>query len=139
MSIRRRLTVPMMLLFASSTTGAQAADATMGYMLQLRVPVQCMLKHDGGISGGEGAAYMLGELEEYCNAPHGYSVVVDYQPGTMRGAVIFLGGDRITLDGSGETIVSRAQGPRIRTREIGAIPGPAGFDTDRLNFNIQVA
>ncbi len=144
MSIRH-VTTPILALFCLTSTAAQAADAvnatnaTSSFVLQVNVPVRCALRHDGSTVSIEGGAYRLGELKEYCNSPQGYSVVVDYQPGTMRGAVIMVGDERITLDGSGESIVSRATGPRIRSRAILAIPGPAGFDTDRLNFNISMA
>lgn len=144
MSIRHATTL-ILALGCLSSTAVQAADAvnttsaTGGFVLRVNVPVRCALKHDGSTAGTAGNVYRLGELKEYCNAPNGYAVVIDYQPGTMRGAVIMVGDERITLDGSGESVVSRATGPRIRSRAILAIPGPAGFDTDRLSFNISMA
>lgn len=109
------------------------------YLIELRVPVICNLSYDGAAAASEGGGYRLGDLREYCNAPEGYAVTVNYAAGSMRGAVIEVGDDHVVLDGSGTTTISRAAGPRIRNRAIVAIPGPGGFDTDRLNFQIAVA
>lgn len=84
-----------------------------------------------------GAGYRLGDLREFCNAANGYAVTIDYTPGTMKNAVVALDGERIALDGSGHTVISRATGPRSRTRAIYAEAGPQGFDTDLLQFNVQ--
>jgi hypothetical protein len=119
---------------ASAATAAPAASGD--FLLRLQVPVLCKVQHHSAIAAA-GAGYTLGELHEFCNAPQGYSLVVNYAPGSMRGAVIAVGEERVMLDGSGRAVVSHAQGPRIRDREIYAQPGANGFDTDRLNFSIE--
>lgn len=121
------------LVMSSSADGAMTANQ--GYALLLAVPVQCTLRHEPALAA-IAKGYRLGELIEYCNAPAGYSVQVSYAPGSMRGAVVTIGEDSVVLDGSGQTIVSRTPGPRIRDRIISAEPGQNGFDTDRLDFAI---
>lgn len=128
---------------AATCAGASASRASgvaeEGFVLRLQVPVLCNVSHraiGAGVSQGDGA-YSLGELDEYCNAPQGYRLTVDYTPGSLKGAVIMLGGDRVTLDGSGTATLYRANGPKIRENELAAIPGAGGFDTDRLNFAMQ--
>ncbi len=114
---------------------AQAASSARGtYSLQLVVRQTCLIQHRPALTQLGAGAYGLGALKEYCNAPGGYDVVVSYSPGTMHGAVIRLGGDSVTLNGSGTAVISHAPGPRIQDRELVATPGAGGFDTDVLNF-----
>jgi hypothetical protein len=120
---------------AASPTAALAAS--FGYNLQLTVALHCTVQHQPIGSGStSGGAVSLGTFREYCNAPTGYNLVVYYAPGSLRGARIIAGSDEITLDGSGQAILSHAPGPRIRERPIAAIPGENGFDTDRLELQI---
>jgi len=127
----------IILLLAGSAASAQSV-ATSSFRLQLSVPVICTVSHRASLSvAGDG--YMLGGLREYCNSPNGYSLVVDYAPGSMRGAVVSVGDERVTLDGSGHTVISHAPGPRNVDREIYAAPGPLGFDTDHLEFSVQAS
>jgi hypothetical protein len=114
---------------------AQAASsAPSSFMLQLTVAATCTVSHTPGLMQLGSGAYGLGALKEYCNVPQGYNVVVNYAPGTMKGAIIALGGDSVVLDGSGAAVVSRAPGPRIKDRALVATPGAAGFDTNVLSF-----
>ena len=115
-----------------------AAVATPGsFSLKLTVPVLCRVSFTAGSDADQGGAFDLGRLGEYCNAGAGYSVVVDYAPGTLRGAVLQLGADRVVLDGSGEAVISQSPGARIRQRELLATPGANGFDSPQLSFAIR--
>jgi hypothetical protein len=115
-----------------------SAGATGSLAISLTVPVLCKVSYSTTGAGGKaGEAVMLGQLKEYCNAGSGYRVVVDYPAGSMRGAVLQLGDDRVTLDGSGEAVLSSASGPRIRTRNLMASPGANGFDTAALSFELR--
>lgn len=114
-----------------------AFAATSSFNLRLQVPVHCSVKQQAIGSGAAiNNAFALGTFREYCNAPGGYELVVNYAPGSLRGAKIFTGDDEIILDGSGRAVLSRATGPRIRERLITMAPGVSGFDTDRLDLNI---
>lgn len=104
------------------------------YLLQLVVQQTCTVRHTPGLAPASGGGYALGALKEYCNAPGGYDVVVTYAPGTMQGATLALGGDVVTLNGTGTAVISHAAGPRIVDRDLVITPGAAGFDTDVLNF-----
>lgn len=120
---------------ALCTGSAQAASSARGsYTLQLVVQQTCLIQHQPGLTELGSGAYGLGALKEYCNAPGGYDVVVTYSPGTMQGAVITLGADSVTLNGSGTAVISHALGPRIQNRELVATPGVNGFDTGVLSF-----
>jgi hypothetical protein len=118
---------------------AAAQPATGTFELKLSVPVHCVVNHQGsGVPfSSEGNLVALGELQEYCNAPRGYELVVTYTPGTLRGARLNAGNDQIVLNGSGEEVVSRVAGPRIQARQLSAEPGETGFDTDRLLFELR--
>jgi hypothetical protein len=91
----------------------------------------------GGAADGTNGAVDLGKIGEFCNDGAGYKVEVDYAPGTLRGAVLQLGTDRIVLDGSGQAVISQSPGARIRTRELVATPGANGFDSPLLSFQIR--
>jgi hypothetical protein len=127
----------MALLLCGSAASAESI-ATSTINLRLTVPVVCTVSHQSAISSA-GAGYRLGELREFCNAPGGYALVVNYAPGSMKGAVVAVGEERVVLDGSGRAVISHVQGPRIRDREVFAEPGAAGFDTDRLEFNLEAS
>jgi hypothetical protein len=117
-----------------------AGAADLGFQLHAIVPVQCEVRHQA-IGGGTAVTgtVALGELDEFCNAPGGYEVIVSYTPGTMQGAILSAGEDSVTLNGSGEATLSRVPGPRIRARALVATPGANGFDTDRLEVTIRPA
>lgn len=116
---------------------AAAMAATYGFNLSLMVAVNCTVQHQptgfGAISGN---AVSLGSFREYCNAPTGYDLVISYAPGSLEGTRIIAGNDEIILNGSGQAVLSRASGPRIRERPIAAVPGDNGFDTDRFELMI---
>lgn len=120
--------------FCASPIVHAAVTGRGSYALSLFVPEVCRVQHQPGLTDVGGGAYKLGGLNEYCNLPQGYTVIVTYAPGTMRGATLTLGGDSIVLNGSGTAVISQASGPRMLTRELIATPGENGFDTDRLNF-----
>ena len=114
-----------------------AMAATYGFNLSLMVAVNCTVQHQPtgfGIINGD--AVSLGTFREYCNAPSGYDLVINYAPGSMEGARVIAGNDEIVLNGSVRAILSRSTGPRIRERTIAAVPGENGFDTDRLELTI---
>jgi hypothetical protein len=119
---------------------ASALGADAGVLLQAHVAVHCQVQQRTTGGGGNGDdAVLLGRFREYCNAPSGYQLVVRYAPGTLRGAILTAGEDEVVLNGSGEAILSRIAGPRIRERAITAKAGPTGFDTDRLTFELVPA
>ena len=121
-------------LVAAPTT---AMAASVGFNLRLTVAVQCTVQHQAiGFGVVSGDAVSLGTFREYCNAPAGYDLVINYEPGSLEGARIIAGNDEIILNGSGQAVLSRATGPRVRERPIAAIPGEQGFDTDRFELRI---
>jgi hypothetical protein len=124
---------------AAPAWATATGSATGSFELRVRVPVLCRVSYTagGGTVGGANGAVDLGQIGEFCNDGAGYSVVVDYAPGTLRGAVLQLGTDRVVLDGSGKAVISQSPGARIRTRELVATPGANGFDSPALSFQIQ--
>jgi hypothetical protein len=122
---------------ALAMTPMAAFGASFSYNLRLTVAVHCTVQHQGtGYGALNGDALSLGTFREYCNAPQGYELVVNYAPGSLRGARIYAGNAEIVLDGSGRAILSREEGPRIQERTISMVPGANGFDTNRLDLNI---
>lgn len=136
--MRRKVVAGLVAMSLTMFCGPAVAQTSGSYVLNLVVPVDCRLQHlPDGAGGMSGQAFMLGQISEYCNDPGGYEIVVNYTPGTLEGTVLSIGEEQVTLNGSGQAVVSRAPGPRIRARALSAIPGQNGFDTDRLDFQIQ--
>ncbi|HZF43109.1 MAG TPA: hypothetical protein VEZ48_06840 [Sphingomonadaceae bacterium] len=125
-------------LLCFAVTAADAA--TMGFNLRLTVPLHCRAQFSPVVTANRsGEEVSLGEIREYCNAPQGYELVVSYQSGSLRGARIVAGSDQVVLNGSGEAVLSRQAGPRVRSLPVLATPGKNGFDTDRLFFRLRPA
>ena len=136
--MRKFAAVMAVTILASATPSAHAE--TYGYNLSLTVATHCTVSHSPiGASAGSSGEIVLGQIQEYCNAPTGYDVIVSYTPGTLRGAVLSAGEDRVVLNGSGEAVLSRSIGPRKRERMLVAVPGEAGFDTNMLQLRLQTA
>lgn len=128
------LGIASFVLVAAPTT---AMAASFGFNLSLTVAVHCTVQHQAtGFGAISGDAVSLGTFREYCNAPTGYDLVINYAPGSLEGARIIAGNDEIVLNGSGQAILSRTTGPRVRERPIAAVPGENGFDTDRFELMI---
>lgn len=135
--MRRNFVVGLTALASTLSTPAGAVS-TGTFTLTLVVPVDCTLHHTSqGAGGVSGNAFALGQIDEYCNAPAGYQIVVNYTPGTLNGTIISAGEDQVVLNGSGQAVLTNAPGPRIRARALTAVPGEHGFDTDHLDFQIQ--
>lgn len=126
---------------AALVAGPNAALAESGtYRLKLTVGLHCTVQHDlAGYGQHSGSEVTLGELREYCNAQHGYELLVRYTPGSLRGTVLRVGDDEVVLNGSGEAILSRADGPRARERMLSAKPGGSGFDAQSIQFSMIAA
>lgn len=113
------------------------AQSTYGIDLRATVPVHCVVSHRTAPPGSlVGEAVNLGTVSEYCNAPKGYRLVVSYAPGSLQGARLSVGNDRVSLDGSGLAILSSSNWPRIRERQLFIEAGPGGFDAAHLEFDI---
>ena len=118
--------------------GPTAALAETGaYQISLTVGVSCTVQHElAGFGQPSGDGVTLGELRELCNAQHGYELVVNYTPGSLRGTTIRAGDDEVVLNGSGQAVLSRADGPRVRERIVTATPGQSGFDAASIQFSV---
>ena len=115
------------------------ATGRAGYGLNLRavVPVTCSVRFEpNGNLVPQGPVFNLGSFLEYCNSPSGYRLVVNYTPGTLRGAMVQADSDRVMLDGSGQTLLTQSNGARRRIRNLQIIPGEGGFDTDHFTLDI---
>lgn len=129
-----------LLLVAAGTSAAHSES--FGISLLLQVPVMCTVKAGAaGVATGPATpgSFELGAIREYCNAPHGYDLVVHYTPGSLKGMTLIAGDERVQLDGSGTALVGRSPGPAIKYRNLEAIPGPQGFDADHLDFETVAA
>ena len=103
--------------------------------LSAQVPVICRVSHSGEVTN-QGNSFGLGKLLEYCNAPSGFSLEVNYTPGSLKGAALQVGEKSIILDGSGHNEVMRVGGPKIMSLDLTSTPGEKGFDSNFLTFEV---
>ena len=103
--------------------------------LSAQVPVICRVSHTGEVTN-QGQSFGLGKLLEYCNAPSGFSLEVNYTPGSLKGALLQVGENSVTLDGSGHNQIMRVDGPKILTQDLVTTPGENGFDSNFLTFEV---
>jgi len=136
MTLWKRIALAGATMVAAIAPVAALHAETWGVSLIARVPTMCTISYDPSGVGTAGNGVGLGALHEFCNAPAGYSLLVEYTPGSLRGATITAGEATVVLNGSGEAIISQSPVPRIRERALSATPGQNGFDTDRLNFRL---
>lgn len=117
------------------------ADTTVSsqFRLRLEVPVVCNIRFESQIHEIGAGDWRLGNTRELCNSTKGYVVTAAYEPGTLVGARVLIGGRVAVLDGSGQTTVYASNGPANTQRTVDMTPGEAGFDTDQLVFSIQAA
>lgn len=91
-----------------------AADGTIG--MNAVVPVVC--RADLEISAQGQTSGTIGQVSELCNSPFGYRLVVNYNPATLQGANLSVGGDSVTLGPTGSAIVSIEAGAVVRQRPL---------------------
>lgn len=132
------------ILLAASMALVTSSDATLAesaaYRLSLTVGTYCKVQHENaGYGQQSGDAIALGKIRELCNAAHGYELLVSYTPGSLQGTTIRAGNDAVVLNGSGQAVLSRVDGPRIRERMVSVLPGPAGLDAESLEFSLIAA
>lgn len=126
----------VLLLLASTIQAPAASAAGQGFHLTVDVPVVCNIRHEGRAPANSHSTD-LGRLVQYCNAPNGYAVAVDYAPGQLRGSVLSVGGRLIVLNGSGHQEILREAGPRIAS-SIVKLDGAAGRRDDApIQFSIR--
>ena len=117
------------------STQAQALSSS-GWQVTAVIPTICNVAHRGSVTDG-GTVFGLGQLTEYCNAPGGFALYVNYAPGTLVGTELTVDGNTIVLNGSGRAEITRHEGPKIVTTDITVKPGQNGFDSDFLTFGVD--
>ena len=125
----------------SASAPAQQAETSprdaRTFRLRARVAMSCSARMQALPVAVEAAnTFQLGTLQEYCNSPRGYALVVNYTPGTLQGMELTAGNESITLDGSGRALLSQVGGPKIRERQLFATPGENGFDGNSLSVHV---
>jgi hypothetical protein len=100
----------MALLLAAllASPGAALADTAVG--MRGAAPLVCSAGIDPTIEPSTGGPLDLGKLTEFCNAPQGFEVWIDY-PAELAGGVLRVDGHAIVLQSAGTVRVDRADGP----------------------------
>ena len=101
----------------AGAAGASPDGAT--YTLQISgfVPSVCNANLDANEVASQAGEVPLGSLKEFCNDGAGYQVWVDYSP-SLAGDTLTVGGQQITLDGSGTAMIDSATGPNVVSKAV---------------------
>ena len=135
----KRYISAIMAACALTSPAVAQGQASYGINIKATVPVSCSVRFlPDQAAAPIGNALRLGIVREFCNSSRGYRLVVNYQPGTLRGATVLVGDDRVVLDGSGQAVITQSSGARARVRTLEVIPGQAGLDTNQLSLDILV-
>ena len=134
MPMKRSAIAPLLLFFGGASAGAES----LGYNLRASVPTHCVVEHHAtGVGATASGPVALGNIKEFCNSPRGHKLVVQYTPGSLLGAVVVAGEDRVVLNGSGEAILSLASGPTLRTRTLSILADDTVLSTAGLQLRMQ--
>jgi hypothetical protein len=117
--------LPAFLMAAAMTAGpavaAQSGDSSnsVSYSIGIvgYVPVVCRAEFSASVVPTNPGATHLGHLEQFCNSPNGYQIFVDSSP-ELANATLMVGGRKVTLSGSGSTLVTASQGPAITSDNV---------------------
>ncbi len=122
---------------APSVSLAGDGDASTSIRIMGFVPVICRAELQGSMFPTDGQEVNLGQGSEFCNAPGGYRVVVDYEGAGDLGSLI-IDGREVELDGSGRAILVSAQGPAINSRQLNYVPGEDSITALRIHIETDM-
>ena len=128
---------PFALIFASIVPqGSLKADNGSGRIsLSGYVAVICRAELSGGIIPTSDRV-ALGQLTELCNTTQGYQVIMSY-PARLQGARLLIDGVAMTLDGSGQTIISDSYMSAYRIRALELDISPINSDARQNGLNVS--
>lgn len=121
--MRRLITV--LLLCGMPLTAAGAATQTI--RINAYVPVICHAEFPAQIIP-KGSVVPLGTISEFCNAGSGYQIIAHYTQTSDPGELL-VDGVPVPLNGSGESVIVRMNGPRAITQTLNYVPGSTPIDT----------
>ena len=123
--------------FNAEAVTPTSSEAVANFRLRARVPRACRAQFfPERLPARTDGAIPLGRLQEYCNAPEGYAIVVDYTPGTLKGVILTAGAETVILDGTGRALLSKVNGPLIRERELQVVSRNGAFDANSFSLHM---
>ena len=102
---------------AVAQSGEPSGSASYSITITGYVPVICRAEFSASVVPTNPGATSLGHLQQFCNSPNGYQVFVDSSP-ELANATLMVGGRRVTLSGSGSTLVTASNGPAITSDNV---------------------
>ena len=137
-SLRLAATAVVIALTAMPVKAGNGAD-DVSTVIRLRafVPVLCRVQLYTAVGEiGEDGVADLGVADEFCNAPHGYRVMVQH-PADLEGAAIIRNGVRIPLSAGGETVLTDSSHPDINSLSLAVDVGAAPDKFNRIGVRIE--
>lgn len=97
--------------------GTPTLAATSGLHLKGHVPVTCKVRAANQAAAIKGDVVDLGGLREFCNAPGGYDVFLDYSR-NFAGTTLLVDGTPVELTKEGSVRFAGEDGPALRERSL---------------------
>ncbi len=97
--------------------GTPAIAATSGIHLKGHVPVTCKVRVGMQAAAINDGVVDLGGVREFCNAPAGYEVFLDYS-NNFAGTTLLVDGAPHELSREGSLMFASEDGPALRTRSL---------------------
>lgn len=125
----------MATVMIGGAANAQDGSSLASYSIGITgfVPVTCRATLQANVVPTNRGAVPLGHLQEFCNSPNGYQIFVDSSP-ELANATLVVGGRKVSLSGSGSTLIAASTGPAITSRNV--VLQHAGGASGTLSFRI---
>jgi hypothetical protein len=97
-------------------------DASTSIRIMGYVPVICRAELQGSPTELGSGAINLGHIDEFCNSPGAYRVVVDYAGAGDLGTLV-VDGREVPLSETGHTVLISSSGPAQEVHQLSYEPG----------------
>jgi hypothetical protein len=120
---------------AVAVAATPAMAVSYGINLRGHVPTVCKVKADLAAVAIEGNLVDLGSMREFCNAPAGYDVFVDYGA-ELAGARLMVDGNAVELTDAGTASLASESTPARKDRALAIDLSNVDSANGALSFRI---
>ena len=111
MKVWQSVTMAGLVVWANISPATAASYDAVRIALSVDVPLKCNVEVGGAAAWSSLTTLELGSLQQFCNAPNGYVLHLDYAADTLEGATLRVGNDIVTLSGDGSDTLANSAAP----------------------------